>query len=102
MPILVLEVESQVFIKHRRFRVLFVDGDGGGTEMGHDVVKKCAPDAVSEIIGIDEEHFNAVVLNADACGRCFVVCVFGQKDRAASDGLGYVGRMGAISSSDKK
>lgn len=92
MPILFLEVESQVFIKHRRFRVLFVDGDGVGTEMGHDVFKKCAPDAVSEIIGIDEEHFNAVVLNADACGRRFVVGVRGQKDRDASDGLRYVGR----------
>ena len=102
MPISFLEVESLVFIKRRCFRVLFVDGDGVGTKRGHDVIKKCAPDAVSEIIGIDEEHFNAVVLNADACGRCFVVCVFGQKDRDASDGLGYVGRMVAISSSDKK
>ena len=92
MPISFLEVESQVFIKPRCFRVLFVDGDGVGTEMGHDVFKKCALDAVSEIIGIDEEHFNAVVLNADAGGRCFVVCVFGQKDRDASDGLRYVGR----------
>lgn len=75
MPISFLEVESQVFIKHRCFRVLFVDGDGDGvgTEMGHDVFKKCALDAVSEIIGIDEEHFNAVVFNADAGGRRFVV-----------------------------
>lgn len=101
MPISFLEVESQVFIKPRCFRVLFVDGDGVGTEMGHDVFKKCALDAVSEIIGIDEEHFNAVVLNADAGGRCFVVCVFGQKDRDASDSFGYAGRMAAVSSSDK-
>ena len=92
MPISFLEVESQVFIKPRCFRVLFVDGDGVGTEMGHDVFKKCALDAVSEIIGIDEEHFNAVVLNADEGGRRFVVGVRGQKDRDASDGLRYVGR----------
>ena len=52
---------------------MFVDGDCVGTEMGHDVFKKCALDAVSEIIGIDEEHFNAVVFNADAGGRRFVV-----------------------------
>lgn len=102
MPISFLEVESLVFIKRRCFRVLFVDGDGVGTEMGHDVIKKWAPDTASEMIGIDEEHFNAVVLNADAGGRCFVVGVRGQKDRDASDGLGYVGRMVAISSSDKK
>ena len=98
MPISFLEVESQVFIKHLRFRVLFVDGDGVGTKMDYDVFKKCAPNAVSEIIGIDEVHFNAVVLNADAGGRRFVVCVLGQKDRDASDGR----RMAAISSSDKK
>lgn len=69
--------------------------------MGHDVFKKCAPDAVSEIIGIDEEHFNAVVLNADEGGRRFVVGVRGQKDRDASDSFGYAGRMAAVSSSDK-
>ena len=33
---------------------MFVDGDGVGTKRGHDVIKKCAPDAASEIIGIDE------------------------------------------------
>ena len=54
MPISFLEVEFQVFIKHQCFRVLFVDGDGVGTKRGHDVIKKCAPDAASEIIGIDE------------------------------------------------
>ena len=75
MPISFLDVESQVLIKRRCFRVLFVDGNGVGTKMGHDVFKKCAPDAVSEIIGIDEEHFNAVVLNADEGGRRFVVGV---------------------------
>ena len=54
MPISFLEVEFQVFIKRRCFRVLFVDGDGVGTKMGHDVIKKCAPDAASEMIRIDE------------------------------------------------
>lgn len=54
MPISFLDVESQVLIKYRRFRVLFVDGDGVGTKMGHDVIKKCAPDAASEMIRIDE------------------------------------------------
>lgn len=92
MPISFLDVESQVLIKYRRFRVLFVDGDGVGTKRGHDVIKKCALDATSEMIGIDEEHFNAVVLNADEGGRRFVVGVRGQKDRDASDGLRYVGR----------
>lgn len=92
MPISFLDVESQVLIKYRRFRVLFVDGDGVGTKRGHDVIKKCALDTASEMIGIDEEHFNAVVLNADEGGRRFVVGVRGQKDRDASDGLRYVGR----------
>ena len=51
--------------KSRYFRVLFVDGNGVGTKMGHDVFKKCAPDAASEMIGIDEEHFNALTAPDD-------------------------------------
>ena len=44
---------------------MFVDSNGVGTKMGHDVFKKCAPDAASEMIGIDEEHFNALTAPDD-------------------------------------